>query len=161
MTLNEYISVTTTRNSLWCCIRRDYIQFPVICWKWYAMSRLGRWIQKTVCLDQWFFLIKLVSRFNSTVIIYHDIHLEALLHQYLWIIIHHTLQYTMPTPGPTIAKKIWQYKFWLVETSCIFIILGRGYFAGLRVTKPNKATVLLTLTQFQTPNSTLTLQVCF
>ena len=27
---------------------------------------------------------------------------------------------------------------------------GRGYFAGLRVTKRNKATVLLTLTLFKT-----------
>jgi hypothetical protein len=34
---------------------------------------------------------------------------------------------------------------------------GRGYFAGLRVTKRNKATVLLTLTLFQTPTLTLTL----
>ena len=50
--------------------------------------------------------------------------------------------------------------------------IGRGYFAGLRVTKRNKATVLLTLTLFQTPtltpnpnpypNPNLTLlQVCF
>jgi hypothetical protein len=31
---------------------------------------------------------------------------------------------------------------------------GRGYFAGLRVTKRNKATVLLTLTIFQTPTLT-------
>jgi hypothetical protein len=39
---------------------------------------------------------------------------------------------------------------------------GRGYFAGLRVTKRNKATILLTLTLFQTPTLTLTLlQVCF
>ena len=34
---------------------------------------------------------------------------------------------------------------------------GRGYFAGLRVTKRNKATVLLTLTLFQTPTLTLIL----
>jgi hypothetical protein len=34
---------------------------------------------------------------------------------------------------------------------------GRGYFAGLRVTKRNKATVLLTLTLFQTPTLTLTI----
>ena len=34
------------------------------------------------------------------------------------------------------------------------IISGRGYFAGLRVTKRNKATVLLTLTLFQTPTLT-------
>jgi hypothetical protein len=37
------------------------------------------------------------------------------------------------------------------------IIVGRGYFAGLRVTKRNKATVLLTLTLFQTPTLTPTL----
>jgi hypothetical protein len=34
---------------------------------------------------------------------------------------------------------------------------GRDYFAGLRVTKRNKATVLLTLTLLQTPTWTLTL----
>jgi hypothetical protein len=34
---------------------------------------------------------------------------------------------------------------------------GRGYFVGLRVTKRNKATVLLTLTLFQTPTLTLIL----
>jgi hypothetical protein len=34
---------------------------------------------------------------------------------------------------------------------------GRGYFAGLRVTKRNKATVLLILTLFQTTNLTPTL----
>jgi hypothetical protein len=34
---------------------------------------------------------------------------------------------------------------------------GRNYFAGLRVTKRNKATVLLTLTLLQTPTLTLTL----
>jgi hypothetical protein len=34
---------------------------------------------------------------------------------------------------------------------------GRGYFAGLKVTKRNKATVLLTLTLFQTPTLTLIL----
>jgi hypothetical protein len=33
---------------------------------------------------------------------------------------------------------------------------GRGYFAGLRVTKRNKTTVLLTLTLFQTPTLILT-----
>jgi hypothetical protein len=31
---------------------------------------------------------------------------------------------------------------------------GRDYFAGLKVTKRNKATVLLTLTLFQTPTLT-------
>jgi hypothetical protein len=50
------------------------------------------------------------------------------------------------------------------------VLIGRGNFAGLRVTKRNKATVLLTLTLFQTPTLTpnpnpypnLTLlQVCF
>ena len=35
--------------------------------------------------------------------------------------------------------------------------VGRGYFAGLKVTKRNKATVLLTLTLFQTPTLTLIL----
>jgi hypothetical protein len=37
--------------------------------------------------------------------------------------------------------------------------VGRGYFAGLRVTKRNKATVLLTLTLtlFQAPTLTLNL----
>jgi hypothetical protein len=35
--------------------------------------------------------------------------------------------------------------------------LGRDYFAGLRVTKRNKATVLLTLTLLQTPTLTLIL----
>ena len=34
---------------------------------------------------------------------------------------------------------------------------GRGYFSGLRVTKRNKAMVLLTLTLLQTPTLTLTL----
>ena len=34
---------------------------------------------------------------------------------------------------------------------------GRDYFAGLRVTKRNKTTVLLTLTQLQTPTLTLIL----
>jgi hypothetical protein len=39
-----------------------------------------------------------------------------------------------------------------------FIVLpGRDYFAGLRVTKRNKATVLLTLTLLQTPTLTITL----
>jgi hypothetical protein len=33
---------------------------------------------------------------------------------------------------------------------------GRDYFAGLKVTKRNKATVLLTLTLLQTPTLTLT-----
>ena len=42
-------------------------------------------------------------------------------------------------------------------TSCQRLVVGRGYFAGLRVTKRNKATVLLTLTLFQTPTLTLTL----
>ena len=37
------------------------------------------------------------------------------------------------------------------------IPIGRDYFAGLRVTKRNKATVLLTLTLLQTPTLTLTL----
>jgi hypothetical protein len=36
-------------------------------------------------------------------------------------------------------------------------LLGRDYFAGLKVTKRNKATVLLTLTLLQTPTLTLTL----
>jgi hypothetical protein len=36
-------------------------------------------------------------------------------------------------------------------------LVGRGYFAGLKVTKRNKATVLLTLTLFQTPTLTLIL----
>jgi hypothetical protein len=48
----------------------------------------------------------------------------------------------------------------------ILIWLGRDYFAGLIVTKRNKATVLLTLTLLQTPTLTriltLTLlQICF
>jgi hypothetical protein len=34
--------------------------------------------------------------------------------------------------------------------------MGRDYFAGLKVTKRNKATVLLTLTLLQTPTLTLT-----
>ena len=34
--------------------------------------------------------------------------------------------------------------------------VGRDYFAGLRVTKRNKATVLLTLTLLPTPTLTLT-----
>jgi hypothetical protein len=37
----------------------------------------------------------------------------------------------------------------------------RGYYAGIRVTKRNKATVLLTLTLFQTPTLTLTLLQVF
>jgi hypothetical protein len=43
---------------------------------------------------------------------------------------------------------------------CSAYMYRRDYFAGLRVTKRNKATVLLTLTIFQTPTLTL-LQVCF
>jgi hypothetical protein len=42
--------------------------------------------------------------------------------------------------------------------------LGRYYFAGLRETKRNKATVLLTLTLLQTPNpypNLTLLQICF
>jgi hypothetical protein len=35
--------------------------------------------------------------------------------------------------------------------------VGRDYFAGLKVTKRNKATVLLTLTLLQTPTLTITL----
>jgi hypothetical protein len=42
-------------------------------------------------------------------------------------------------------------------TSCQRLVVGRGYFAGLRVTKRNKATVLLTLTLLQTPTLTLIL----
>jgi hypothetical protein len=69
-------------------------------------------------------------------------------------------------------------KFKMADKSPILVVQpkleGRGYFAGLRVTKRNKATVLLTLTLFQTPtltpnpnpypnpNPNLTLrQVCF
>ena len=37
------------------------------------------------------------------------------------------------------------------------LLYGRDYFAGLRVTKRNKATVLLTLTLLQTPILTLIL----
>jgi hypothetical protein len=32
-----------------------------------------------------------------------------------------------------------------------YVVYGRDYFAGLKVTKRNKATVLLTLTLLQTP----------
>jgi hypothetical protein len=42
------------------------------------------------------------------------------------------------------------------SASCVADIYGRDYFAGLRVTKRNKATVLLTLTLLQTPTLTLT-----
>jgi hypothetical protein len=45
----------------------------------------------------------------------------------------------------------------LAENYATLPNLGRGYFAGLRVTKRNKATVLLTLTLFQTPTLTLIL----
>ena len=37
------------------------------------------------------------------------------------------------------------------------LYVGRDYFAGLRVTKRNKATVLLTLTLLQTSTLTITL----
>jgi hypothetical protein len=37
---------------------------------------------------------------------------------------------------------------WRISMS---VFLGRGYFAGLRVTKRKKATVLLTVALFQTP----------
>ena len=37
------------------------------------------------------------------------------------------------------------------------VLHGRGYFAGLKVTKRNQATVLLRLTLFQTPTLTLIL----
>jgi hypothetical protein len=44
------------------------------------------------------------------------------------------------------------------KESCLCDVLdGRDYFAGLKVTKRNKATVLLTLTLLQTPTLTLTL----
>ena len=39
----------------------------------------------------------------------------------------------------------------------LHVFMGRDYFAGLKVTKRNKATVLLTLTLLQTPTLTLTL----
>ena len=50
---------------------------------------------------------------------------------------------------------------WLATNTFIWLIpvvTGRDYFAGLIVTKRNKATVLLTLTLFQTPTLTLTLE---
>jgi hypothetical protein len=37
------------------------------------------------------------------------------------------------------------------------IVCGRDYLAGLRVTKRNKGTVLLTLTLLQTPTLTITI----
>jgi hypothetical protein len=43
------------------------------------------------------------------------------------------------------------------DTIIYISILGRDYFAGLKVTKRNKATVLLALTLLQTPTLTLTL----
>jgi hypothetical protein len=42
-------------------------------------------------------------------------------------------------------------------TNYINSMSRRGYFAGLRVTERNKATVLLTLTLLQTPTLTLIL----
>jgi hypothetical protein len=42
-------------------------------------------------------------------------------------------------------------------SSLLGLLLGTDYFAGLKVTKRNKATVLLTLTLLQTPTLTLTL----
>jgi hypothetical protein len=46
---------------------------------------------------------------------------------------------------------------WRILKAFLRVILGRDYFAGLRVTKRNKATVLLTLTLLQTSTLTLTL----
>ena len=43
------------------------------------------------------------------------------------------------------------------QTIQMMKVIGRDYFAGLKVTKRNKATVLLTLTLLQTPTLTLTL----
>jgi hypothetical protein len=48
----------------------------------------------------------------------------------------------------------------MASTSIIFAYpghMGRSYFADLKVTKRNTATVLLTLTLFQTPTLTLTI----
>ena len=41
------------------------------------------------------------------------------------------------------------------EVLHVHALFGRDYFAGLSVTKCNKATVLLTLTLLQTPTLTL------
>jgi hypothetical protein len=55
-----------------------------------------------------------------------------------------------------------------VDSAIREVQIGRDYFAGLRVTKRNEATVLLTLTPLQTPTLTITLiptltllQICF
>jgi hypothetical protein len=54
-------------------------------------------------------------------------------------------------PFSIVLERLWD------EIKCnMRIIHGRDYFAGLRVTKRNKATVLLTLTLLQTPTLTLT-----
>ena len=47
--------------------------------------------------------------------------------------------------------------FIMLQKFTLQLQLGRDYFAGLRVTKRNKATVLLTLTLLQTPTLTLIL----
>jgi hypothetical protein len=50
----------------------------------------------------------------------------------------------------------WSCFIFIPNVSYVHVSPGRGYFAGLRVTKCNKATVLLTLTLFQTETLTLT-----
>jgi hypothetical protein len=47
--------------------------------------------------------------------------------------------------------------FQILQFGLDYISSGKDYFAGLKVTKRNKATVLLTLTLLQTPTLTLTL----
>jgi hypothetical protein len=62
--------------------------------------------------------------------------------------------------GKFLAKRNWENGVHNAEFVTVAIkhpdIVGRDYFAGLRVTQRNKATVLLTLTLLQTPTLILT-----
>jgi hypothetical protein len=74
----------------------------------------------------------------------------------------HTIEIDLRTSyiyqGEFFLNHAFQLILFLQHTWHVLIInVVRGYFAGLRVTKRNEATVLLTLTLFQTPTLILTL----
>jgi hypothetical protein len=82
------------------------------------------------------------------------------------IILHSKLYSVCPSKYQDHSKdplKHLPINIWLATNTFMWLIpvvTGRDYFAGLRVTKRNKATVLLTLTLtlFQTPTLTITLE---
>jgi hypothetical protein len=79
------------------------------------------------------------------------------------IILHSKLYSVCPSKYQDHSKplKHLPINIWLATNTFMWLIpvvTGRDYFADLRVTKRNKATVLLTLTLFQTPTLTLTLE---